>query len=541
MLCRPKTLYANGTVVTMDANNTRAEAVLVAGGRIEAVGGEEDLRALGGPRLSRVDLHNAVLFPGFIDTHSHLSMYAAWKSHAYCGGLPNVPAALDTLAAHAARCPEAPVAVGYGFDDTAVPEQRGPSREELDAICRDRPLLLLHISVHAGYANSRMLQAIGIAPDAASSDPDVICAHGAPTGLITERVFFSALEALPALAPQDFKEALRAAVADYNAQGFTATLGGGAGLGGLSPFAIYRALAELERENRLNIHVRMPILRAWFAQVAQAGLLDGVGSPLLRPAGVKILMDGSIQAFTAALSGGYRGHPEIRPGILGSREDLDAFVLEMHTAGHQVVAHGNGDEAIEAILAAVEHAQAACPRTDPRHLLIHCQTATDAQLARMKNVGLWPSFFGLHVWNWGDRHRDIFLGPERAARIDPCGSAARLGLPFSLHADTPVLPQMTMLSMHTAVNRLTSSGRPLGPEQRISPLEAVRAYTTYAAAMCFDEARRGSIEPGKIADFTLLGADPCAVPPEDIRHIPILATISAGRPVWGELTAAGRR
>lgn len=285
----------------------------------------------------------------------------------------------------------------------------------------------------------------------------------------------------------------------------------------------------------------MPILRDWFAQVERAGLLDGVGSPLLRPAGVKILVDGSIQAYTAALSGGYHGPPEIRPGILGNREDLDAFVFEMHAAGHQVVAHGNGDEAIEAILAAVERAQAACPRPDPRHLLIHCQTATDAQLARMKNVGLWPSFFGLHVWNWGDRHRDVFLGPERAARLDPCGSAARLGLPFSLHADTPVLPQMTMLSIHTAVNRLTSSGRALGPEQRISPLEAVRAYTTYAAAMCFDEERRGSIEPGKIADFTLLGADPCAVPPENIRYIPILATISAGRLVWGQLPAAAAR
>lgn len=136
----------------------------------------------------------------------------------------------------------------------------------------------------------------------------------------------------------------------------------------------------------------MPILRDWFAQVERAGLLDGVGSPLLRPAGVKILVDGSIQAYTAALSGGYHGRPEIRPGILGNREDLDAFVFEMHAAGHQVVAHGNGDEAIEAILAAVERAQAACPRPDPRHLLIHCQTATDAQLARMEKRRLWPSF-----------------------------------------------------------------------------------------------------------------------------------------------------
>ncbi len=209
---------------------------------------------------------------------------------------------------------------------------------------------------------------------------------------------------------------------------------------------------------------------------------------------------------------------------------LEALVFTAHSAGQQAVIHGNGNGAIEAAVQAVEKAQARFPRADPRHLLIHCQMASDAQLARMRAAGLWPSFFGLHVWNWGDRHHDVFLGPERAARIDPCGSAARLGLPFSLHADTPVLPQMTMQSIHTAVNRRTRAGRLLGADQRVSVLDALRAYTTYAAAMCFEERNRGSIEPGKAADFTLLDADPRAVPPEKIRDVRIVSVISMGRP-----------
>ncbi|MFR8275113.1 MAG: amidohydrolase family protein [Desulfovibrio fairfieldensis] len=224
-----------------------------------------------------------------------------------------------------------------------------------------------------------------------------------------------------------------------------------------------------------------------------------------------------------------------RPAPIIPQEELENAVFKAHSAGQQAVIHGNGNGAVEAAVRAVEKAQARCPRRDPRHLLIHCQMASDEQLARMKAVGLWPSFFGLHVWNWGDRHHDIFLGPKRAARIDPCGGAARLGLRFSLHADTPVLPQMTMQSIHTAVNRRTRAGRLLGPDQRVRVLDPLRAYTTHAAAMCFEEDRRGSIEPGKLADFTLLDADPRAVAPEDINKVNIVSVISMGRPVWGTL------
>lgn len=533
MKCRAKTLYANGRIVTMDQENVIASAVLVAGDQIEAVGEEAQLQALGGPHLERIDLRGRTLYPGFIDTHSHLSMYAAWKPYAYCGGKRSLAEVLAILAAHAQKHPEAPFVIGYGFDDTDITEQRGPNLRELDALCNDRPVMLFHISVHAAYINTRMFEILGIPTDQSSSDIDVVCADGLPTGLITEQVSFKAMNLLPAMSPEAFKAALQDSIRDYNAQGLTGTIGGGAGLAGLSPFMVTGALFALEREGKLNLDVYMPYIWNWYDQVEATGLLEGTGSPLVHPAGIKLLVDGSIQAFTAAVPEGYHARPDIKTGIIGTQEDLNTVIHKIHASGKQVIVHGNGNGAIEAIIVAVEQAQARCPRQDPRHLLIHCQMASDSQLERMKKVGLWPSFFGLHVWNWGDRHRDIFLGPERAARIDPCGSAARLGLPFSLHADTPVLPQMTMRSIHTAVNRITKSGKELGPEQRISPLEAMRAYTTYAAAMSFSEDKRGSIEPGKRADFTLLGDDPCTVPPLQICDIPILATVVAGRLVWG--------
>ena len=254
-----------------------------------------------------------------------------------------------------------------------------------------------------------------------------------------------------------------------------------------------------------------------------------------RYSAVKTLADGSIQAGTAAIPEGYFFDPSLRPGIIGTQDYWDEMVYHWHSRGRQLSIHCNGVGAIETIVTAVERAQARCPRKDARHLIIHCQMATDEHVRRMKEAGILPSFYGLHVWNWGDRHRDIFLGPDRAARLDPAGSAVREGLPFSLHADTPVLPQMTMLSIHTAVNRETKGGAVLGPDQRISTLEAVRAYTSYAALFSHSEAWRGTIEPGKVADFVIPSEDILEAPAGRLKGIAFAAAIVDNRVVHGQL------
>lgn len=537
MRCSEKILYLNGNIVTMDAEDRHAEAVLTCGDRIEAVGTAAELRPLAGPACREVDLQGKTLYPGFIDTHSHIEMYAAWASYPYCGGTETMQEALDILQRHASAHPEQPVVMGYGYDDTATRDGRGPTAAELDALFGDRPAVLAHISIHAAYVNTAMFRLMGVDPDKPSDNVEVVCDDGRPTGLVTENMALRALAQLPPVAAADLKQGLLKAMEKYNEQGFTSTIGGGLGLGGIDNAMTLQVLGELEREGKMTVRCHMPVFTTGYRAAKAAGLLESSGSPYVRIHGIKIVTDGSIQAFTAAMMGGYPTHPDVRPECIVSQEDMDAFVYEAHAAGQQVVAHGNGDGAIERVILAMEKAQKRCPRANPHHLLIHCQTASDSQLERMKAVGLEPSFFVLHVWNWGDRHKAIFLGPERAARIDPCGSAVRLGMPFSLHADTPVLPQMTMQSVHTAVNRISRNGELLGPDQRVSPLEAMRAYTTYAAAMTLDEANRGSIEPGKLADFTLLDRDPRSIAPETIKDTIILSVVSGGRPVWGTLKA----
>jgi len=258
-------------------------------------------------------------------------------------------------------------------------------------------------------------------------------------------------------------------------------------------------------------------------------------SARLQMGAVKLVADGSIQGFTGYLSapyyspyhgdGNYRGYPAI------SRDKLFEKVATLHKAGYQIAIHGNGDQAIEDILDAFEAAQNVHPVEDPRMLLIHSQMAREDQIARMKKLGVTPSFFTAHTWYWGERHRDIFLGPERAALISPSKWALDYGLRFSSHLDTPVTPMLPLQAVWSQVFRITSGGDVLGPEQRISVMDALRAVTIDAAWQVFQEGNRGSLEPGKYADLVVLSGSPLENPIA-MRDLRVERTIIGGATIY---------
>jgi hypothetical protein len=230
----------------------------------------------------------------------------------------------------------------------------------------------------------------------------------------------------------------------------------------------------------------------------------------------------------------YRGYPRI------SREELIEKVVRRHAAGWQVAVHGNGDAAIDDILDAFEHAQRQHPRADARHVVIHAQMAREDQLDRMKALGVIPSFFSLHTYYWGDRHREVFMGPERAARMSPARSALDRGLRFTLHCDSPVVPMEPLRLVWAAVNRRSTSGASIGDAQRIPPLAALRAVTIDAAWQHFEEHEKGSLEPGKLADLVILSESPLEHP-DRIDRIRVLETILGGRVVYREPRGARSR
>jgi predicted amidohydrolase YtcJ len=250
---------------------------------------------------------------------------------------------------------------------------------------------------------------------------------------------------------------------------------------------------------------------------------------------VKIIGDGSIQVYTGYLTepyhvpfegdADYRGYPAM------PREELAELVTTLHEADLRIAIHGNGDASIDDIIYAVEKAQKAHPRTDPRIIVIHAQMTRPDQLVRMRELGMTPSFYVAHTYYWGDRHRDIFMGPERAARMSPGATAAKLGVPFTIHLDTPVVPMNPMLLVWSAVNRVSTSGAVIGPDERISVTAALRAVTIDAAWQIFQEDNRGSIEVGKFADLIVLAENPLEHPAR-IRDIAVDRTVVGGRTIY---------
>lgn len=527
------TVYTGAKIVTLAPEQPTAEAVCAADGRIVCVGSRDEVAAFAGPAARIVDLGGGVLYPGFIDTHSHLSIYANFLDKFFCNQTyGDIATMLRAFAEHAAKSPTAGWVVGYCFDDTGMKDQRHLTRHDLDAVCPDRPVMISHITYHLGYVNTKAMELLGFDAYTRIDGGEVhLGPDGQPSGLLKENAFFNAVKAVPAASGEGaVRAALKKAVAVYNAQGFTTFQDGGIGLSNSSD-ELLRAYTGLARDGELNARAYLHFIPELLDKLVEFGIYSLNINDHLYFGGAKMFVDGSIQSFTAALSSPYHTRPDFKGELVFPIEFIDETVKKYHCLGIPVAVHANGDRAIECVIRAFEKAKAACPRQVPGHMIVHVQMASDEHLARLRACGVTPTFFTRHVYTWGDRHRRLFLGEERAARLDPAGSCVRMNMPFALHVDTPVQPVTALKSIHTAVNRLTSSGYLLGPDQRVPALEAVKAYTTYATICCRGEKDRGVIAPGRYADFVLLSDDPVSVAPETIEDIAVRMTICGGRVV----------
>lgn len=532
MLARKKTVYVGADIITLSDACPRAEAVCVADGRIDCLGSREDVLEYARPGgCEIVDLGGGTLYPGFIDTHSHMSSFSNCLRQVYCGSSLGSIAAVQQALREKAPSIEGEWIVGYGFDDSGIPDKRHMDRHDLDAVSTDRPVLVVHISVHMGYLNSVGLRRLGFTADTKIPGGEIVLdEHGEPTGLLLENALIAAAGKLPAPTPEEVRASLVEAIAEYNKQGFTTFQDGGLGING-DAAVFLKPYMELAREGRLDARAYLQFLPEEFDRLSALGAW-GIGTDFLKIGGVKFFTDGSIQGFTGALLEDYHTRPGYRGELIWDTDAIDAIVMKYHCMGIQVAVHTNGDAASEAVIRAFEKAVARCPRTDLRHMLVHAQLVSDDQLRRMKACGIIPTFFSRHIEVWGDRHAALYLGPERTARMDPAGSAARLGMPFALHVDTPVLPVTALGSMHAAVNRVSAGGVLFGADQRITPRQALEAYTTNASLCCGGEADRGRIEPGRFADFVLLDKGIEAVEPDHIRDVKVRMTICGGRIVY---------
>ena len=533
-------VFVNGEVLTMDGGNTVAQAVSVRGELIEAVGTSEEILALTGPETEVYDLRGRTLMPGFVDAHGHfpgsgLVIVAADLNSPPIGDIENMEQLLARLAAFGEANPDGWLS-GFGYDDTLIAEGRHPTRDDLDKVSSTRPIVINHISGHLSVVNSAALAELGF--DETTPDPkggliqrDPKSPDGRrPNGVLEETAARGAVMRVTDIGVMGGVRMVTHAAREYLQVGVTT-----ASAGGMSK-VVGQLLGALSEYNVFPLRVAMfPLM-----EEVEADVLAGEWRPENLAAGrltlprMKIIADGSIQGYTGYLSEPYyepykgdvtyRGYPSVL------REDLFTQVEGLHRQRIQYAIHVNGDASVEDALDAIEAAQEAVPWPEARPLFIHAQMARKDQVQRMAELGVTPSFFSSHTYYWGDRHAAIFMGPERAQNMSPARWALDAGVRYSSHADTPVTPMLPLQVVWSQVNRETTSGAVLGPHQRVTPMEALRAVTIDAAWQVFMDNEVGSIEPGKRADLIVLSGSPLVA--GDIRDLVVERTMIDGAEVY---------
>ncbi len=534
------TIFWGGSIVTMESEKPEAQAIAIKEGRILAIGNKREIKRRRGPQTHVLDLKGKALLPGFIDAHGHLSLMA--QVVALCNiASPPVGPVNDfsdlkrELVAYAERnsIPPGSWVVGFGYDDSLLAEGRHPTRTDLDAMLPDHPVALIHVSAHLATLNSAALAASKITASMPNPPGGVIRRQPSseePDGVLEESAMMIALSRLPQPSDEQQLALLDLAQREYAENGITTAQDG---------FTQPRDLKLLQKanaEHRLIMDV--VAYPGWpFAKGMIGDRPVGVYDQRLKIGGVKLVLDGSPQGKTAYLTQpyhvpppgqdeGYRGYPAM------SDEKVDQWVDTFFSQNWQVLAHCNGDAAAEQLINAVEKGAAKYGLENRRTVMIHAQTVRDDQLDRMADSSIMPSFFSAHAFYWGDWHRDSVLGPERAKRISPARSTIDRGMPFTIHNDSPVVPPDMMRLISAAVNRRTRSGQVLGEEQRLKVGEALRAVTLDAAFQNFEEADKGSLKAGKLANLVVLSSDPRRIKPGELEDILVEETWIEGARVY---------
>jgi predicted amidohydrolase YtcJ len=530
-----------GTVLTFDERERVVEAVALRGDRILAVGSDREMRALAGDSTLLVDLGGRLVLPGLVDAHTHSTgVDPDYLDLTAARSVAEIRAAVAQ--AVAARAPggwivgAGPFTFWRGWDERRLAERRLLNRHDLDPVSPDNPVLLIKDAGHALVLNSRALELAQIT--AATPDPrgqiEKDPATGEPTGILLESAMGLATSRLPFASEEVTFAAMRRASDQLLAFGTTTA----------SNMSLYpqtvRAYQRLYRTSAgpLVTTVMNPLVEtasgadAAIAAIERWPVATGFGDQDLKLGALKIFVDGGITGRAAWWSAPYKD----RPGYFGipqvERDVLFAIAERADRLGWQLHLHACGDAAAELALEALEAAALKNGTRSRRHIITHLYLLSDDQIARLRRAEvvavLQPNF----VYSLGEHLRDA-LDPVALARIVPFRSLLDAGVRVALSADG--LPQNPWIGIWAAVARRTEEGNLLAPSEAVTVMEALRAYTRGSAYALFEEDRRGSLEPGKVADLIVLDRDLRNTPVAELAGVEVLMTIKNGRVVFDRL------
>jgi predicted amidohydrolase YtcJ len=526
------------TIHTLDADRPTAQALLLVGQQIAAVGTLDECREQALTLTSRPaevrDLGDAVIVPGFVDAHAHPLMLGQMMSWVDCGpdharSIPEIVALLRDATTHT---PEGLPVRGYGYEHRNLAEGRHPTRFELDEVATDREVYLMNASGHGGVVNSFTLARYGVDRDTPNPPGGEFFrdANGELTGELSDAAcnILTGVSGVKvghhgpnfhlADAPEEHLRQLRAAQEAFLAGGVTAI-----GDAQVSRRELDMYLRLTEENGGLKVRVSMYLLSHLLDEALEMGLHGQFGNSRLSFAGIKFYADGTLGGWTAYFPDGYVGDPCRTGQLYHEPEEYRQLIRRAHAVGLQTATHAQSPTALEMVISAIEAALAERPDPDARHRIEHCGLPTPEQIGRMAAAGIYPVNQPQHYYNWGEGVTAAVGTPGE--RFNPLGEFVTAGVPVTISSDAPVADPRPLEAIQAAVTRVTRQGHRLGPDSlRISAREALTAHTLNAARALGREDELGSLEPGKRADLVVLGGDPLTVAPETIAAIPVLET-----------------
>jgi predicted amidohydrolase YtcJ len=535
------TIYHGGVVLTVDDRNPSAEALAVRDGSIVAVGSDEEVLALRGDETNVVDLGGLTVVPGLIDGHVHLGGLGAQAVGANLLAPPDGRVEdIDDLVQALREFADGPDVertgwiFGMGYDDAILAEGRHPTADDLDRVSTDLPVMAVHISGHFSAVNRAGLAKIGF--DASTADPEggIIRRRpgsSEPNGVLEELASIpTTVAAISPTSEEDRTYFLQRAQELAMTFGYTTVQEGRAFQAHHDAFVDFagRGLFEIDVVAYMDYSSTEALETDWHGRAYR---------DRYRVGGMKVTLDGSPQGRTAwrtkpyllppdGQSEGYRGYPAIPDDTA-----VAALYERAFANGWQVLTHANGDAAVDQFIAAMRNVAAGHEPADRRPVLIHGQLIRPDQLDALAELGVMPSLFPMHTFYWGDWY-DRIIGPDAAQRISPMRSAIERGMRVTSHTDAPVALPNLMRVLAATVNRTSRSGKVMGPDERLTPMEALKTVTLWGAHQHFEEDRKGSLEVGKLADLAILSDNPLTVAPERLGEIEVVETVKEGRTVF---------
>lgn len=527
-------LVTNAKVYTVDPNVARAEAFAVKGGRFLAVGSTADIKGLAGRNTQTFDAKGMTVVPGFTDCHNHAPgttlLYEVIVGNPYEVEFVTIRSIVDKLRARARETPPGTWVEGYFFDDTKVQDKRELNVHDLDEVSKDHPVVVQHRGGHTSYYNSKALEMAGVTkqtpnPAGGTFDRDQL---GDLNGRVTDRArsVFARAGQRQSFTPEERQRRSRDGLAFISKQfvryGLTSVHHEGGDL-----FALQEIRSRGELLHRVSYEATGSVLESMIT----SGISSGFGDEWIKfGATSEHTVDGSFSERTMAMSGPYSGmDPNYRGNITETQDDLNKWVERVHRAGIQVNCHANGDVAIDMMLTAVERAQKLFPRADARPKITHCTLINDDLLRRMKALNAIPAPFTSYAYYNTDKFH--FYGEQLIQRCMAFRSFLDAGIHAAAGSDFSPGPFAPLMGIQGMVTRKGWNGEVWGANQRVSVADALMINTFNGAYASHEEAIKGSITPGKLADFVVLAEDLHTVDPEKIKDIQIVRTVVGGKTV----------